>query len=484
MSMHYRPSEELRELLTALADESLTEEQECRLGEILREDESAREHYLDYISLLTDLQWEFAEAAATSEPLPGLSHRKSQVPRWLWGWGLAASLLIGALLWLNRGSGDHSGETIATLIRCKGCRWSAPGSSPEEDARLAPGRLQLVAGLARIRFDSGAVVSVEAPADLEIRTARGCILNRGRMVTEVPESAIGFTVESPTAVIQDPGTEFGVVVSEEGTVEVSVFTGSVSVKHRSLGSLKQMKTGDNFRFTRNAVQAFEPDSTSHSSEVEEKSEVITLSTAHGRGADAYIESIAALRKRYRSTSLLLVKNSPWRRRGPQPRNRKAYLKFDIDSIKGAQILAADLKLTFAPSGIGFASQVPDATFAVYGLLDEKEDQWDEHITWETAPGNSKNGKPFWGGEELNEDKVALLGTFVIPQGEAQGTRSVGGTHLIELLKRDTNGIVTFILVRKTPGSGRNDLVHAFASRRHPDLLPPTLKVVVRPEAQP
>ena len=54
---------------------------------------------------------------------------------------------------------------------------------------------------------------------------------------------------------------------------------------------------------------------------------------------------------------------------------------------------------------------------------------------------------------------------------------------MDFLNRDTNGLATFILVRETKGSGRTDLVHGFANKRHPSLPPPTLKLTVVPRAR-
>jgi hypothetical protein len=80
------------------------------------------------------------------------------------------------------------------------------------------------------------------------------------------------------------------------------------------------------------------------------------------------------------------------------------------------------------------------------------------------------------------DRVVRLGTFEIAQGALQGTRSISGEALVNFLNNDTNGLATFILVRETRGSGRSDLVHGFANKRHPLLPPPTLKLSVAPRS--
>ncbi len=59
-------------------------------------------------------------------------------------------------------------------------------------------------------------------------------------------------------------------------------------------------------------------------------------------------------------------------------------------------------------------------------------------------------------------------------------RSIGGPAFVDFLKKDTNGVVTLILVRETLESDGAGLVHGFASRHHPSAEPPTLKLVVRP----
>src|SRR5262249_7593830 len=154
-------------------------------------------------------------------------------------------------------------------------------------------------------------------------------------------------------------------------------------------------------------------------------------------------------------------------------NRKAYIGFDLASVKGSKIVDAQLSLTFTPTGMGFASEVPDATFAVYGLTDEALDDWNERtMRWRDAPAN----RP--GGAALDPDKVSRVGTWEIVQGVLEGTRGIAGPALVDFLNRDSNGLATFILVRETMGSGRADLVHGFAAKRHPTLPPPTLKLTV------
>ena len=62
--------------------------------------------------------------------------------------------------------------------------------------------------------------------------------------------------------------------------------------------------------------------------------------------------------------------------------RKAFLKFDMSLLGQAVIEEAELHLHGVDTQIGFASLIPDATFSVYGLTDESQDNWDSaSINW-------------------------------------------------------------------------------------------------------
>jgi hypothetical protein len=362
---------------------------------------------------------------------------------------------------------------VAVLADGKGCKWEAGTLPTEVGARLGKGRLRLAEGLARLTFTNGAEVTLEAPADLELVSARRCVLHAGRLVARVPTGAIGFIVDTPTARLTDLGTEFGVSVRDNRSADVQVFQGAVDVEHHPTGRTERVRTGQSFRLGAHSISETDP-------QVEKPTltfprpvgggagRVVQLSTAMGRGKDAYIQPLFP--SEHHSDILLLVKNTK-----PETSNynRKAYIGIDLSPIRGLTVRDAQLSLTFAPTSMGFASEVPDATFAVYGLTDETLDGWDEQrIRWNDAPAN----RP--GGTGLDPEKTMLLGTFSIRQGELSGTRSIGGPELVRFLSREGKGPATFIVVRETCGSGRNDLVHGFAGRKHPSLPPPTLKVTV------
>ncbi|MCB1085663.1 MAG: DNRLRE domain-containing protein, partial [Verrucomicrobiae bacterium] len=195
---------------------------------------------------------------------------------------------------------------------------------------------------------------------------------------------------------------------------------------------------------------------------------VALTTAEGRGQDTCVRQ-GNSGAPYGNSPLLMVKNSS----AFEGNRRKAWLAFDLD-VTGRRVVAeAELVLSIEPSGLGYASMVPDATFRLYGLKDETVDAtWDgASLRWEDAPANVLDD-----GIALDPEKVVPLGEFVVEQGVSSGQRIVKREALAEFLRSDTNGIASFVLVRLTDETDRHGLVHAFASREHPVAMPPTLRL--------
>jgi ferric-dicitrate binding protein FerR (iron transport regulator) len=473
--------EELQTLCEAVIEDRLTPEQLQRLEQLILADPAARRFYVEYLHQHGSLHWSASEPAAQTLPMGPRPEadvpRKASKPR-LW-WTVAASALAASIAAAvvtgleSRKSVAAPAAPIATLVSGKGCKWDAGTLPTEEGARLGTGRLRLAEGIARITFDSGVALTLEAPADLEIVSSDQCVLHGGRLVARVPQPAIGFVVDTPTAVVRDLGTEFGVSVKTDQTADVQVFDGLVDVKHRSSGKVEHMKTGENRRYDAVKSESFDPQAEKPATEpakpVAAGARLVQLSTAMGKGKDAYVQP--KYPSEHHSDILLLVKNDRNDKTGDY--NRKAYLGIDLTPVKGMKILDAQLSVTFAPTGMGFASEVPDCTFIVYGLTDESLDGWnDKTMRWANAPAN----RP--GGVNLDPTKVVRLGSFQLAQGVQHGARSISGEALVDFLQRDTNGIATFIIVRETLGTGRYCLVHGFAGKNHPTLPPATLKLTV------
>jgi hypothetical protein len=242
-------SGEWTELLMALLDGNLTGAKRQRLAEWLRHDEQARAYYLEYVFTHALLRWELGdrlplrgvgpagggvelpEPAEVIAPPVRLRARglRRRWPRRL----LAAAVLLVAVglvgvLLVPRGPRPVPAAPVAVLVDSRDAVWENDQILPTEaGAQLPPGRLKLKAGVARVRFQSGAVVRLEGPADFGLVTVNRGALARGRLTARAPEQARGFTVAAPGAVVRDLGTEFGMRVDETGSTEVLVFAGQV-----------------------------------------------------------------------------------------------------------------------------------------------------------------------------------------------------------------------------------------------------------------
>ena len=388
---------------------------------------------------------------------------------------VVASLAATILLTLAVSGNWRSAETgFAVIVDTERCQWGESSLPTSVDQRLGAGRMQLNSGIAKIRFPK-VDVTFEGPADFEIIDAKTCRLHRGRAYASVETGGEDFEIRTPTSTLIDRGTVFGVSVSPSGTSDLQVFEGQVDVKHHPSGRALSVTTDQNLRFSKSGIGSiqqvieptFQPDS--ELDDVGHRS--VQISTAIGRGADGYV-SPETLPPSSSSNTALLVKRPAMIDDSGAIWQRKAFLRFDMSFVQNAEVVDAELRLQGVATHIGFASLMPDATFHVFGLLDESQDHWTEDgLSWEDAPaGDGRN-------LDLNPQQCMLVGTFVVEQSNPTGSFRVGGELLRNFLKSDTNGLVTLAVIAETVGEG-GAYVHGFASKRHPELPAPTLRLSV------
>lgn len=135
-------------------------------------------------------------------------------------------------------------RTVAVLGRTVNAQWAQTPDSNE----LCPGSLVLQQGLAELNFTKGTRLIVQAPCEFRLASTQRVVCIAGAMTAHVPPSALGFTIETPSARIVDYGTEFGVSVDTDLQSAVHVFDGQVGVRSagRRGSSLSQrLKEGQN-----------------------------------------------------------------------------------------------------------------------------------------------------------------------------------------------------------------------------------------------
>jgi len=92
---------------------------------------------------------------------------------------------------------------------------------------FAGSRLTLDRGSIELAFRSGVTGFIEGPAVLVGAGSKTVHLEQGRALFRVPPGAEGFICSTPTLVVEDLGTEFGVVVRSGQDDIVQVITGEV-----------------------------------------------------------------------------------------------------------------------------------------------------------------------------------------------------------------------------------------------------------------
>lgn len=282
--------EELHVLITARLAEEITAQQFARLEHLVVTHREARQLYLSYMqdtvvlrrlakanesnkkvgpsreldalreSLLAQRlhvegeigqsvksENDVAEIPAMLGRSDGAQSQRAGVPTQKWQWSLrsiASAALIGIsvmglFIWmLMPGSPPPPLVPVAQLIETHHAQWQDERERlifVKDGKQLLPGKYSLADGLAKIKFNSGAVAVIDArerPVTLELIDDRRAYLHQGRMTAHVKnEGAKGFAVDLPCRRrIVDRGTEFGIVVDESGVSDVYVLEGKIDAQ--------------------------------------------------------------------------------------------------------------------------------------------------------------------------------------------------------------------------------------------------------------
>ena len=164
------------------------------------------------------------EITETAKPKKRISSLILGIP-----FSIAAVFIFVLCLQLLVEPNIESGDAIIT--DSINANWLNVNISPVIGSELSSeqGKYTLREGIAKLRFDSGAQVTIEAPTRFEILSDNKIRLDNGRIYAKVPKEAIGFSVVTPKCFIVDLGTEFGVQVDRHGGTELHVNKGRTVV---------------------------------------------------------------------------------------------------------------------------------------------------------------------------------------------------------------------------------------------------------------
>lgn len=466
---------ELLALCDTLLDGELSAEQHARLESLVLSAAALRRLYVEYIQEHATLRLrsgQLGEVSLESVRQPFATALPS--PSW-WrhsAWLKAAAALLlasGAALWL----GAHPPDHIAILAEAKGTRWENSSQPTEPGSKIAPGRMRLVEGIAKLVFRSGTELTLEGPADLELIHHKLCRLHAGTLMAHVPQAGRGFTVQTAYAELIDHGTDFGIRAGEDGSASVRVLKGEVELRHTQGGRPLRLLDDQTAAVSAQSLARIDSvgEELSLPKTVSPGKWTFTheLTTATGQGAAAFVFSPGTID--HFSKDLLLVKNV----HNLPGYQRKALLRFDLTPLASHAIEAARLTLHFAPTGFGFTSLGDDTEFAVYGVTSDPQDPWDPRtVRWNTAPAYSPDAG------HVDESHATKLATFKLPRGVVQGAFSVEDPRLTDFLKTDANRQASLVIVSETAQKNGQSVVYGFAGNHHPTLSPPTLRLKLTP----
>jgi hypothetical protein len=449
----------------------LTEDEAAVLQTRLKADTELRRLYLHYMNLDVALE---AQAGSRDRvidlvraaPLP----EKKTSGRWLsWLPLTAAAAVVAfagmALLWVLKAQQPW----IAEMVEAQEAHWEGSTLPTETGSSLSAGRLRLVEGLARLRFSSGAEVTLEGPVEMELINPLLCRLHRGSMVAHVPETAHGFSVLTPTATLIDHGTDFGISSDSIGNARVHVMQGEVELRHSSGAAPVRLATREMADITPERVLPVAPmeaEPRQLSVELSPPSFAAEITTRSGRGTSAFVSEVPG--EGGDQSPILLLKNSLTQ----TGFGRKVLLRFDLGAFPDAQaITEAQLTFNMVPTGSGYASRANEARIVAYALTEHTETSWQpKALKWPTQPAFHANAG------KVDESLAVRVGEVVVPRGVQSGAFSIRSVRLSEAMKSAGHRPLTIILVRENPVEQETGLVLGIAGNRHPVLQPPTLSV--------
>jgi hypothetical protein len=158
----------------------------------------------------------------------------------------AVAVVLVAFAWW---SVPQSAAELGTITQVLNLEPIGEGTAPAVGQRLQAGRVVLNRGAMEIRLSNGVMLLCEGPGELELLSAMRVLLRSGQVVVRVPQEALGFQVDAPSARVVDLGTEFAMKAGPGLETDVQVFHGVVEASPQQGGFASRLKAGHAARFT-------------------------------------------------------------------------------------------------------------------------------------------------------------------------------------------------------------------------------------------
>lgn len=231
-------------LIEAYLDGSITPAEMQQLNALLLADAEARREFTEILNVDSALAAMAADWMKDEAPVVRQTKWRTASPRWIAA-AASVALLLGGWWW------QDSQRAFAMVEKAAGAVEMLDGAALRNESH------EIKAGSVALITARGARIVIEAPAAFHFESAQRLHMKRGRLAADVPPSAKGFTVITPTGDAVDLGTRFGVDVPASGAAEVHVFQGEVIAKASGAPSRQSLRTGDAVTFDQGASTARE-----------------------------------------------------------------------------------------------------------------------------------------------------------------------------------------------------------------------------------
>jgi len=245
-------SPDLQPQIQRMLDGEITPGELAALERELLENEESREVYRRLAWLHSDLELTYGGQATVAKVVPVeliiVRQRKRMVKVAMYA---AAAIVMISVVLLSLSQIPE--KPIAAFRTTPGSDFTlthdrAYEDTPQGQILITGSKLHLRKGSLEGVFESGTRMVIEAPCELRVIAKDRVALDRGTAWFEVPQEAIGFTVETTGLTVVDLGTEFGVESSPTGRDEVHVILGAVQVTARVKGGETQtLREGEAIR---------------------------------------------------------------------------------------------------------------------------------------------------------------------------------------------------------------------------------------------
>ena len=188
------------------------------------------------------IQYSSSDTRQRSQHKPAFSHviKHAFTAKGIAGLAAAAVVLLGVgIIAYQSGTGTEPPSrqasaplpVVATIESSVDAVWFKPQHA--DNGELKQGTmLTLESGYAQVTFERGASLIIQGPATFELLSDNAMRLAHGQLTATVPESAHGFAVRTPNALVTDYGTEFGLTVGRDGATHAQTYSGQIGLAYR------------------------------------------------------------------------------------------------------------------------------------------------------------------------------------------------------------------------------------------------------------